>query len=135
MTFKTDNKIFGNLNTTKYIFEKSKDILPMHSHSKDGEHITIVLKGSINLFDNNRNLIKKMNQGEIYDFKETEQTHEIEALEDCTEILNISKYFVNDELTEKEIQEQEEATRKYHEEFRQQQLLHIKQVEEETKTI
>src|SRR5271163_4770581 len=63
--------------------------LPMHSH-KDSEtgHNIIVLQGSICVYGENASWIKVLKHGEIFDF-DSDEPHEICALEDSTKILNL----------------------------------------------
>lgn len=133
MTLKQQLKMYGELDTIKYFFEKKGDILPLHSHVKETQHITIVLKGSVHLIGPNLN--KKLKQGEIYDYSEEEQTHEIKALKDDTIVLNITKRFNKDFETEEEKAQLEELQKKYHEEFKRQQMEQILATEKETQII
>lgn len=125
-----------NLSITKYVFEKKNDLLQKHTHPQDisQQHITIILSGVLEcVFPTHSKILK---QGEIYDFKEDEQTHELIALEDNTIILNIRKNGKNENIedyTEEELLEQENARIKFEEEqriFKENQLKLIKELEE-----
>jgi len=129
---KVQNSFFNELLIVKYIFEKKDDILPLHSHSIETQHITIVLKGKIHL--SGPNLNKKINQGEIYDYTDDQQTHEITALEDNTVILNIPKKYNSFLIKEENNQEQQEFEKKYQEEYRKNQIEQMLKTEQESNT-
>lgn len=136
MTLKTESRSFGEIRLVKYIFEKKGDVLPLHSHSKETQHITIVVKGSVHL--SGPSLNKKLKQGEVYDYLDAEQTHQITALKDNTIILNIPKkynQYLIEEESEEEKAQREEFEKKYHEEFRRQQMEQILATEKETQII
>lgn len=132
---KVQNSFFNELLIVKYIFEKKDDILPLHSHSIETQHITIVLKGKIHL--SGPNLNKKINQGEIYDYTDDQQTHEITALEDNTVILNIPKkynQYLKEKQTEEELKQEEELQKQYQEEYRKNQIEQMLKTEHESNT-
>lgn len=124
-----------NLYATKYVFEKKGDVLPKHTHTKETEHITIVLRGS--LLCKYKSHYRTLEQGDVYDHQIYEQTHELEALEDNTLILNIIKNGTTDipdkERTPEELEQIEINRKKFEEEqqiFRDNQLRIIKENEE-----
>ena len=123
MSLKTNLKQFDNLTVMNYFFEKKDDVLPLHTHTEETQHITIVLKGSVHL--SGPQLNKILNQGEIYDYTDQEQTHEIKALQDNTIIINIPK-------KQNYEKDQEQFSKQYHEEFRRQQIEQILKTEQET---
>ena len=126
-----------NLMVTKYTFSTKGTILPEHTHDKDTEHITIILSGSLECDYGTH--VKHLHQGEVYDHTENEQTHELRALEENTTILNITKnssmdFYTLYQQTPEEEEKQRLAKEKWEkeqEEFRQNQLDHIKRIEEE----
>jgi len=81
---------YGPVIAIRFRFEKAAGRLPMHTHEADQQHITIVTRGSAHLFGDGWS--KTATIGETVEFHGEENTHEIVALEDDTEILNICKY-------------------------------------------
>ena len=69
-------------------FEFLNDKIEMHSHTKETDHLTIVLKGSIECSFSSKNDSVICNAGNIVDL---EYPHEIKALENNTRIVNIIK--------------------------------------------
>lgn len=120
------------MNVVEMILEYVGDKLPMHSHVEGNIHITILLKGKLRIYGPDFETF--LSEGEVYDFKENEYTHELVALEDNTVFLNISKKYQSDEMTEEELkhmEEQRKLSEIKNEEFRQNQLDMIKRIEEE----
>jgi quercetin dioxygenase-like cupin family protein len=77
-----------NINGRTYIFEKAGEVIPMHTHTEDKTHITVVVCGKIKVqgssWDN------EYGENEVIYFPEN-QEHEFIALEDNTRIVNIVK--------------------------------------------
>jgi quercetin dioxygenase-like cupin family protein len=84
-----NQKKFGKLNGTIYDFPEINDILPMHSHSEDDSHITIVSKGSFRAHNGSTWDIT-IKAGDVVDF-EPNEPHEFIALEPDSRIVNIIK--------------------------------------------
>jgi quercetin dioxygenase-like cupin family protein len=80
--------IAGKLRGTVYTFEKTGDILSMHTHTVGTEHITIVARGRVRIHGNDWEMEKS--SGAVIDFL-PEQSHEFVALEDNSRIVNIIK--------------------------------------------
>tara|TARA_R110000868_G_scaffold353933_3_gene615164 strand:- start:102 stop:518 length:417 start_codon:yes stop_codon:yes gene_type:complete len=121
-----------NMTVSKILLENVGDKLPMHSHIEDTIHITIIMEGKVKI--SGPTFEKYFSKGEICDFEEHEYTHEIEALEDNSVFLNISKKYQSNEMTEEEIKIMEEKIKEFEkqqQEFRQMQLDMIKRIEEE----
>ena len=78
----------GRLSGTVYTFEKTGDILPMHTHTGGNAHITIVARGKIKAHGNEWEA--EYSSGAVIDFP-TNQSHEFIALEDNSRIVNITK--------------------------------------------
>lgn len=135
MTLRIEASSFDELKLIKYIFEEKNDILPLHSHNKETQHITIVLKGVVHLSGPNLNKILK--NGQIYDYSDDEQTHEIISLQDDTVILNIPKkynQYLKEKQTEEELKQEEELQKQYQEEYRKNQLEQMLKTEQESNT-
>ena len=111
------------LSAIKYIFTEENVILPKHTHNINNQHVTIVLKGKLLCNFENNSII--LNQGDFYDFKEDEQTHELKSLEKNTIILNISKNGINERIDDYDMSEEEEKN------FN----INLKKFEEEQKNI
>jgi len=91
--FKNEIIEFGNLFCQKYTFPKRGDGIPLHEHKEIKEqHLTIVQQGSCICYGENKNWEIILKQGDIYDFPNDKQKHEIIALEDNTIIMTINKY-------------------------------------------
>lgn len=112
-----------------YFFEKKNDCLPMHDHTEETYHVTIVTSGSVLLHGPNFKQILKEN--EFYDYKENEQTHEIIALEDNTKIINISKYLPKYDTNPEELEKRKQIFIEKQRIFIENQQKLIKQLEEE----
>jgi quercetin dioxygenase-like cupin family protein len=78
----------GSIKGTIYTFEKTNDVLPMHSHDNTTAHITIVARGRIKAYGNDWEA--EYSAGAIVDFP-ADQSHEFTALEDNSRIVNIIK--------------------------------------------
>jgi quercetin dioxygenase-like cupin family protein len=82
------NLSFGKLYGTIYDFPFKGDILPMHWHTEDNVHITVVARGSFTA--RGQNWDRVVLAGDVIDW-EPEQWHEFVALEDNSRIVNIIK--------------------------------------------
>jgi quercetin dioxygenase-like cupin family protein len=89
MSLLTKDLSAGSINGVIYDFEKTGDLLPMHTHDENSVHITIVARGSIKVSGHGWERIAK--SGAILDFK-PHQPHEFIALEDNTRLVNITKH-------------------------------------------
>jgi quercetin dioxygenase-like cupin family protein len=78
----------GKLSGVVYTFENVGDALPMHTHTGDNAHITIVARGKIKAHGNEWEA--EYSAGAVIDFP-TNQSHEFIALEDNSRIVNIIK--------------------------------------------
>jgi len=78
----------GSVKGAIYTFEKTGDILPMHSHDDTSAHLTIVARGKIKARGNNWEA--EYSAGSVIDFP-ADQSHEFIALEDNSRIVNIIK--------------------------------------------
>ena len=78
----------GSLFGTVYTFEKTGDVLPMHTHQEDNAHITIVARGKVKVSGEGWEIEKSA--GAVIDFPPN-QAHEFVALEDNSRIVNIQK--------------------------------------------
>lgn len=79
---------FGKLKTTVFDFPEIDDILPMHTHTADDVHITIVARGSFKVNGNGWDVTAKA--GDVIDWK-VGQSHELIALEPNSRFVNIIK--------------------------------------------
>lgn len=68
---------------------KKDDGLELHEHLEDTYHDTLVIKGKCLISVPNKNLSFILCANQRYDFLNDEMHHELTALEDDTEILNI----------------------------------------------
>lgn len=78
----------GDLNGLMYDFEKAGEVIPMHTHSEDDSHITIVARGKLKAYSDSWS--QEAIAGQLINFK-AGQPHELMALEDNTRIFNINK--------------------------------------------
>lgn len=84
-----DGKSFGAV----YTFEKAGDIFPVHTHTEETNHITVLLFGSIRASGHEKY------EGKIYEAKSggtiinwtAGEPHGFEALVDGTTIMNIPR--------------------------------------------
>ena len=83
-----ETKVIGKLLMTIYTFAKAGDELPLHTHTKNDCHITIINRGSIRAFGPGLSWEKVLKPGDIVAFKPNDP-HAFEALEDDTKIYNI----------------------------------------------
>ena len=78
----------GKLNVTIYNFPEKGDILPMHSHTEETNHITIVARGSFQVRCTGWK--NDMSAGAVLDFLPNDP-HEFLALEPNSRLVNIPK--------------------------------------------
>ena len=78
----------GRLKGTIYDFQEVDDILPMHSHTEENIHITIVAKGSFKTYGNGWEKI--VTAGNVLDWA-INDPHEFLSLEKDSRIVNIIK--------------------------------------------
>ena len=81
---------FGLLKGTVYDFEVAGDVLPMHWHSPENVHITVVGRGSFRTQGPEDTWEKIVKAGDVIDWQAYQQ-HEFIALEDNSRIVNIVK--------------------------------------------
>ena len=79
---------FGKLSGTVFDFECAGDVLPMHQHTENDVHITIVARGSFKIHGNEWEKIVKA--GDVIDWRPNDP-HEFLALEDNSRAVNIIK--------------------------------------------
>jgi quercetin dioxygenase-like cupin family protein len=85
-------KSFGKLNAAIYDFEVEGDKLPLHVHTVENNHITIVARGSFRFSGDGWEMICK--SGDVVDW-EAGKRHEFTALEPNSRCVNIMKDFFN----------------------------------------
>ena len=90
MTLQMKPLNLGNLKGPIYDFEKKGDTLPMHWHSKDNVHITVVGRGSFRAYGPEDTWEKMLKAGDVVDWQEFQQ-HEFISLEDNSRLVNIVK--------------------------------------------
>jgi len=78
----------GNITGTIYDFEVVGDVLPNHVHDDSTAHITIVARGSIKVTGDGWQ--QNWEAGRVAEIKSF-QSHEFEALENNTRVINIRK--------------------------------------------
>jgi len=88
MSLLTKTLVVGKLAGVDYTFEKTGDVLPMHTHGEFDSHITIVARGKIKAHGNEWEA--EYSAGAVIDFP-SNQSHEFIALEDNSRIVNITK--------------------------------------------
>lgn len=79
---------FGSLVGTVYDFPATGDALPMHKHTAEDVHITVVARGSFRAHGDSFDMTVKA--GDVVDWK-VDQNHELVALEPNSRIVNIVK--------------------------------------------
>jgi quercetin dioxygenase-like cupin family protein len=77
-----------SLNGTIYDFPEINDILPMHTHDENNNHITIIARGSFKISGNGWE--REAKAGDVLDWKDNDP-HQFEALETNSRIVNITK--------------------------------------------
>jgi len=80
--------VFGDLRGAIYDYPEAGDILPMHTHTEDNVHISIVARGSFKISGEQWEMIGKT--GDVIDWRPY-QAHEFIALEDNSRLINIVK--------------------------------------------
>lgn len=73
-----------------YDFDEVGDTLPMHKHTDQDDHITIVTRGKLKAYGPDYEI--EVNSGDILDW-EPNQLHEFIALEPNSRIVNVNKNF------------------------------------------
>ena len=85
------HKRYGQLNVVVYDFESRNDMLESHSHQSSDTHITICVRGEVEVvFPNKTQTLK---EGNIIEFFPN-QRHAIKALVDNSRIVNIPINYV-----------------------------------------
>ena len=79
---------FGKLTGGIYDFPSVDDMLPLHQHTPETNHITIVARGSFKIHGNGWERIIKA--GDVVDWPDNDP-HEFIALEENSRIVNIVK--------------------------------------------
>ena len=85
---KVEPREFGKLVGSVYDFEYVGDLLPMHNHTEDTVHITVISKGSFRARGEGWEM--ELKQGQVVDW-EAGQAHELIALENGSRFINILK--------------------------------------------
>lgn len=78
----------GRLFGTRYLFEQTGDGIPMHSHPAITDHNIIVLNGTVEIYGPRKFWSRTRHAGSVFDFDQG-GAHEIRALTDGAEILNL----------------------------------------------
>lgn len=78
----------GKLVGTIYDFSEANDVLPMHTHTEEDVHISVVSRGSFRTHGNGWERI--VNAGEVLDWQPNEP-HEFVALDAGARLVNIVK--------------------------------------------
>tara|TARA_R100000657_G_C4615131_1_gene66945 strand:- start:86 stop:370 length:285 start_codon:yes stop_codon:yes gene_type:complete len=92
MLTNTDKK-YGDLDCIIYEFSETGEEIPTHSHIEKETHITIVLKGSVEVYSDTWSI--NVDAGGIVDFIPF-QKHAIRATQPNTKVISIKKYFNTD---------------------------------------
>lgn len=79
---------FGKLKGAIFDFQEVNDVLPMHDHTEEDIHITIVARGSFRAYGDGWE--RKLKAGDVIDWK-VGQRHELIALEPNSRFVNIVK--------------------------------------------
>jgi quercetin dioxygenase-like cupin family protein len=79
---------FGKINTAIYDFPEIDDILPMHNHTEDDVHFSIVARGAFKVIGDDWDMITKT--GDVIDW-EPGKAHEFIAIEPNSRLVNIIK--------------------------------------------
>lgn len=79
---------FGFLTGRLYDFPEINDVLPMHTHGEEGNHISIVSKGSFKAHGDGWEMV--ITAGNVIDWP-ANQAHEFIALEPNSRLVNIIK--------------------------------------------
>jgi quercetin dioxygenase-like cupin family protein len=78
----------GKLTGVIYDFLSADDVLPMHQHTPETNHITVVARGSFRTHGNGWE--RTIKAGDVVDWPDNDP-HEFIALEDNSRIVNIIK--------------------------------------------
>ena len=79
---------YGKINGTIYDFPEVGDVLPMHTHSEETVHISIVARGSFRAYGDGWH--HTLGCGDVVDWP-ANQPHEFYALEPNSRLVNIVK--------------------------------------------
>ena len=79
----------GNVNFALYTLDEPGDKVPMHTHTEETDHLTVVLKGSITVTYEDGSEPTHCQQGSVVALK---YPHELTALEPETKLMNIWKH-------------------------------------------
>jgi quercetin dioxygenase-like cupin family protein len=79
---------YGKINGTIYDFSEVGDVLPMHTHTDENVHISIVARGSFRAYGDRWH--HTLGCGDIVDWP-AHQAHEFIALEPNSRLVNIVK--------------------------------------------
>lgn len=79
---------YGKINGTIYDFFEVGDILPMHNHTEENVHISIVARGSFRAYGDG--WYYTLSCGDVIDWP-AHQAHEFVALEPGSRLVNIVK--------------------------------------------
>jgi quercetin dioxygenase-like cupin family protein len=88
MMFKFAPYRSGNLAGQRYWFPKRGDGIPMHEHRDGSDHNVIVLRGAVVVYGPDFANSMPLGAGSVWTF-DFGGPHEIQAIEDDTEILNL----------------------------------------------
>lgn len=88
MSLKLEQKTIGKLSLAIYSFEYVNDELPMHDHTEDNAHITIVNKGKLKAYGPENSWERILEKGQVVVFAPYDP-HAFVALEDDSKITNI----------------------------------------------
>lgn len=78
----------GKLTGTIYDFSEAGDVLPMHTHTEEDVHITVVARGSLRAHGNGWE--RMVSAGDVLDWR-PHDPHEFVAIEKGVRIVNIVK--------------------------------------------
>lgn len=84
-------KKYGQLDVVVYDFEYTDDLLESHSHHRDQTHITICVRGEVEVIFHDKTVSLK--EGNIIEFFPL-QAHAIKALTDNSRVVNIPVNYV-----------------------------------------
>jgi quercetin dioxygenase-like cupin family protein len=75
---------------TRYDLKRGEKV-PMHTHAPGYEHVTICAKGTVMVSFPGGETMQVLIAGELIDFAEHQQTHEIEGAADLSTVYNVQK--------------------------------------------
>lgn len=88
---KESTKRYGQLHVVVYDFEYKNDLLESHAHPRDDTHITICVRGEVEVIFPDKTVCLK--EGNIIEFFPL-QKHAIKALTDNSRVVNIPVNYV-----------------------------------------